>query len=168
MDKESGVKRLALTLLVGLGLLAGVAGCGFQLRGQAQLPFESAHVEAAPGSILAPALRDALSSQDKLAPRLEGAAVRIRLAEESRAKNILALSGGGKVREYRLTYRVVMTAQDPGGKDLSATAEILLTRDYSYSDTAILDKQAEETSLYRAMEQDALRQVLRRLSYIRR
>lgn len=168
MDKETGVKRLALTILMGLGLLAGTAGCGFQLRGQSQLPFESAYVEAAPGSILAPALRDALASQDKLAAQATGATVRLRLAEESRTKNILALSGGGKVREYRLTYRVVLVAQDPGGKDLSPPAEILLTRDYSYSDSTILAKQAEEASLYQAIEQDALRQVLRRLSYIKR
>jgi LPS-assembly lipoprotein len=89
------VKRLALTILAGL-LLTALAGCGFQLRGVAQLPFDSAHVEALPGSVLAPLLRDSLSSQHKLAARADAAAVRILLAEESRTKSILALSEIGR------------------------------------------------------------------------
>jgi len=162
------VKRLALTILAGLLLLTILAGCGFQLRGMSQLPFDSAHVEALPGSVLAPLLRDALSSQNKLAARADAAAVRILLAEESRTKSILALSGGGKVREYRLTYRVVMAVVDSSSKELSTPTEVLLTRDFSFSDAEILAKSAEETTLNRAMEQDALRQVLRRLSYLKR
>jgi LPS-assembly lipoprotein len=94
--------------------------------------------------------------------------VRILLAEESRTKSILALSGAGKVREYRLTYRVVMAVLDSSGKELGTPTEILLTRDFSFSDAEILAKSAEEATLNRAMEQDALRQVLRRLSFLKR
>jgi LPS-assembly lipoprotein len=57
---------------------------------------------------------------------------------------------------------------DAAGKELIAPSEILLNRDFSYSDAEILAKEAEEATLIRGMEQEALRQVLRRLSYIKR
>ncbi len=162
------VRRMLVNILIGLVMTAGLAGCGFQLRGQAQLPFEAAFVEAKSESPLAISLRQSLSFQNKLAARKEDAPVRIVLAEESRTKSILSLSGGGKVKEYRLVYRVIMSVVDAAGNELIAPAEILLNRDFSFSDAEILAKEAEENSLNRAMEQDALRQALRRLSYIKR
>jgi LPS-assembly lipoprotein len=153
---------------MGLALLAGLAGCGFQLRGQSQLPFPAAYVEARESSVLAEPLRQALSAQSKLASRAEGAPVRIVLTDEARTKTILALSGGGKVREYRLAYRLRLIVSDAAGNELIAPSDIQLNRDFSYSDAEILAKEAEEASLNRAMEQDALRQVLRRLSYVKR
>lgn len=168
MSKEMGVRHLLANILIGLILATGLAGCGFKLRGQDQLPFTAAYVEAASNSLLAPALRQSLSSQGKLAAGKEGAPVQIVLSEESRAKNILSLSGGGKVKEYRLVYKVLISVVDAAGKELIAPAEILLNREFSYSDAEILSKEAEEASLNRGMNQEALRQALRRLSYLKR
>ncbi len=145
-----------------------LAGCGFQLRGDAQLPFASAYVDAADASVLAPWLRQALAAQGKLAERPEGAPVRIRVVDERREKNILSLSGGGKVREYRLIYRVTLKVTDGTGTELIAPVELQQLREFSYDDALILAKEAEEASLNRAMEQETLRQALRRLSYVKR
>lgn len=160
--------RRAMLRLIGLALTVGLAGCGFQLRGQAQLPFSAAYVDARANSLLAEPLRHALASQHKLAEKTEGAPVRITLAEEGRSKAILSLSGGGKVKEYRITYKLKLLVADGGGKELIAPSEILLTRDFTYSDAEILAKEAEEANLNQAMEREALRQVLRRLSYVQR
>ncbi|MEW5788240.1 MAG: LPS assembly lipoprotein LptE [Pseudomonadota bacterium] len=157
--------------LGGLAALAGVSilgGCGFQLRGKSQLPFTAAYVTAGAGSVLAGPLRQALSSQDKLATAADAAPVRISLVDETRSKTILSLSGGGKVKEYRLAYKVRLVVTDPQGKELIAPSEILLNRDFSYSDAEVLAKEGEENALNKAMEQEALRQVLRRLSYVQR
>lgn len=162
------MKRLALNVLLGLVLATTLAGCGFQLRGQAQLPFTAAYVEAKDGSPLGAALRQNLDYQNKLAAKKDEAPVRVVLSDEARTKDILSLSGGGKVKEYRLGYRVVVSVLDGAGSELIAPSEILLTRDFTYSDAEVLAKQAEEANLARAMEQEALRQVLRRLSYIKR
>lgn len=173
--RSSAFMRLALVA----GLVVSLSGCGFQLRGQAQLPFESAYVEGgtkAHGNELRPArfgslantLSQALAAQNKLAADAKSAPVRILLGNESLSKDILSLSGGGKVKEYRLIYRVTLAAVDAQGKELLAPSDIVLTRDYSYSDTEALAKEAEEAGLIRAMEQEALRQVLRRLSYTQR
>lgn len=178
-----GLRRLLVNNLIGLVMAAGLAGCGFQLRGQSQLPFESAYVESqskthdssdrnerrpALSASLAASLRQSLAAQNKLAADAKNAPVRIVLTNESLTKSILALSGGGKVREYRLVYKVALTVVDAAGKELIAPSEILLNRDFSYSDAEILAKEAEEATLIRGMEREALRQVLRRLSYIQR
>jgi LPS-assembly lipoprotein len=53
------------------------------------------------------------------------------------------------------------------GVILVEPTEIHLSNDFSYSDAQVLAKEAEEASLNRSMEQDALRQILRRLSYLK-
>lgn len=145
-----------------------LAGCGFQLRGEAQLPFASAYVDAPDASVLAPGLRQSLAAQHKLAGKAQEAPVHIRLVDERREKNILSLSGGGKVREYRLIYKVTLKVTDGMGNELLAPIELQQVREFSYDDALILAKEAEEASLNRAMEQETLRQALRRLSYVKR
>ena len=158
-------RLLAVFLVIWTVLLAG---CGFQLRAQAPLPFANAYVAAPDKSVLAPALRQALAAQGKLSEAEKGAEVRIRVLDEHRAKDILSLSGGGKVREYRLTYKVTLGVTDQGGAELVAPIELAQIREYSYDAALILAKEAEEASLQRAMEQEVLRQALRRLAYIKR
>lgn len=158
--------RLKPSLAVMLAILI-ISGCGFQLRGNAQLPFVAAYVEAS-GSELARVLRQTLSAQGKLTERTEGAPVIVRLDGERRDKSILSLSASGKVREYRLEMRVTMSARDGAGKELIAPGEIILTRDMAYDDQQTLAKELEESELYRSMERDALTQILRRLAYVQR
>ncbi len=160
--RRNAIKYLALLATAGL-----LAGCGFQLRGQAQLPFAAAYVEAPGGSALGESLRVALRSQGKLAEKTEGTPVRIQLSAEDRQKNILSLSGSGKVREYRLEYRVTISAVDAAGSVVLVPGQIHLTREFSYNDDQVLAKESEEAALNRSMEQDALRQALRRLSYLK-
>lgn len=161
------MRRGAIQTLLGLLLVVSISGCGFQLRGQSLLPFTAAYVEAPEASNVGTALRRSLSGQKKLAQSLEAAPVRIKLDKESYSKNILALSGGGKVREYRLEYRVRLSVFNVTGIELIEPTEIHLSNDYSYTDAQALAKEAEEASLNRSMEQDALRQILRRLSYLK-
>ena len=55
----------------------------------------------------------------------------------------------------------------PAGQLLLPASDLLQTRDMSYNETAALAKQQEELLLYRAMEDDIVAQVLRRLSSIK-
>lgn len=158
-------RKLVLLLAIWTSLLDG---CGFQLRGEAQLPFSNAYVEGVDASVMAPLLRQALAGQGKLAAQAQGAPVRIRVVDERREKNILALSGGGKVREYRLVYKVALRVSDAAGNEMIAPIHLEQVREFSYDDALILAKEVEEASLNRAMEQEALRQALRRLSYVKR
>lgn len=159
------MRRKALQFLLAVGLLGLLAGCGFQLRGQSQLPFASAYVDA-PASKLGDKLRKYLAGKGKLQAQREQAEVIVRLSGESRTKSILSLSGAGKVREYRIVHKVTLAAANTAGVELLPAAELLLTRDYSYSDAQALAKEAEEAMLQREMEEELLHQMVRRLTLI--
>lgn len=143
-----------------------LAGCGFHLRGQVDLPFASAYVDSPAGSPLTEPLKRSLRDSGRaVAAKREEAEVVIRLSQPSRHKSILSLSGAGKVAEYRLEYKVTLAVQNAQGEDLLGASEVQLVRDLTYDDKYILAKEYEEAQLFQAMEQEVLRTLLRRLRF---
>jgi LPS-assembly lipoprotein len=168
------MKRRAL--LLALPTLA-LAGCGFTLRGESRIPFTRLHLDApglgsaegdgffASGAGVARKLRTALLADGKtrLVADPAQAEATVRLTSETRGKSILALSGAGRVKEYRLSLRLTFSVLDPAGRPLVEPTPVELFRDFTYDDAQLLAKAAEEDLLYRDMEDDAVRLILRRL-----
>jgi LPS-assembly lipoprotein len=143
-----------------------LSACGFQLRGQAAIPFQTIYVEAPGFSAFANDLKRAIRSGSKtriVEGREEAEAV-VQIVGESQERHILSLSSGGKVREFELRYRVAYRLTDRAGTDLAPPGEIALRRDMTYDDTQLLAKESEELLLFRDMKTEAVRQMLRRLS----
>jgi LPS-assembly lipoprotein len=157
----SAFSLLAATLLV--------AACGFQLRGAAQLPFNSIFVQAPPTSQFATQMRRAVraGSSTRLTDTPEQAEVILQIVNELQEKQILSLSGGGRVSEYLLRYRVSFRLTDSKNREHIPASEIVLRRDYSYSDEQSLAREFDEAQLYRDMRNDAVSQLLRRLQSAR-
>jgi LPS-assembly lipoprotein len=82
---------------------------------------------------------------------------------ELQEKQILSLGGGGRVSEYQLRYRVSFRLTDNKNREHIPATEILLKRDYSFTDEQALSKESEEALLYRDMRNDAVQQMVRRL-----
>ncbi len=156
------VHRLSPVLVaVSLSLTA----CGFQLRGSAPLPFQSIYVQAAPASQFATLLKRAVraGSSTRLADQPAEAEVVLQILNELQEKQILSLGGGGRVSEYQLRYRVSYRLTDSKNREHIPATEILLKRDFSFSDEQALSKETEEALLYRDMRGDAVQQMVRRL-----
>ena len=152
--------RLALAGLV----LALLAGCGFQLRGTAQLPFETLYIPGA--NPLAVELRRNVkaASKTRLVDSPKSAQAVFAFTQEVREKLILSFTSAGKVNEYRLRYRVGFRVTDPNGTQVFLPqSEILITRDMTYNDAQVIAKENEEAMLYRDMQTDMVQQILRRL-----
>lgn len=157
--------RRSHTLLASALLAAAVllAGCGFQLRGPAQLPFSTVYLTVG-NTEFGQELRRALRlSNARLVDSAKEAQASLVIQQELREKRILSLGAQGRVREYQLRYVVAYRLNDPTGRTLIAPSEILLTRDISFNDAEILAKEAEELLLYRDMQNDAVQQLMRRL-----
>src|SRR5258708_1400986 len=95
-----------------------LAGCGFQLRGQAQLPFETLYI---PGSSpLAVELKRnvAAASKTRIVDGVGDAQAILGFTEELRDKVILSFNTAGRVSEYQLRYRVGIRATNPTGPQL--------------------------------------------------
>ena len=150
-------------------MLLTLAGCGFQLRGAANLPYDTLHVAAATTSTFATQVRRAVTSgsQTRVVDNPKEAQATLHVLGEAREKSILSLSGGGRVREFQLRYRVSYRVTDKYNKELRAPTQILLHRDFSFNDTDTLSKESEEALLYRDMQTDAVSQLLRQLQATR-
>lgn len=158
---RSGVRMLAIVVL---GLL--IAGCGFQLRGQAKLPFETLYVAIPEISPLGVELKRNIiaGTHTKLVSAPAEAQAIFELTSELRDKIILSFDTSGQVREYQLRYRLGFRVRDAKGRDYLPQSEIRVTRDVSYSSTQVLAKESEEQLLYRDMQSDMVQQILRRLA----
>jgi LPS-assembly lipoprotein len=143
-----------------------LASCGFKLRGQASLPYQTIHVEAPGFSVFVNDLKRAIrnGSRTRVVDRADEAEAILKIVGESQERHILSLSSGGNVREFELRYRVAYRLVDRSGKDLSPPGEIALRRDMTYDDTQVLAKESEQQLLYLDMTSDAVQQMLRRLS----
>lgn len=156
----------AYRCLAVLFLAASLAGCGFHLRGEAVMPFESIYVQAPAASPLTTQLKRAVTSgsQAQVLDQPGKADVILHITAEWQEKDILTLSGGGRVSEFQLRYRVSFRLTDnKNAREYIAPSEIVLRRSLTYSDQEALSKQAEEALLYRDMRQDAVQQMMRRL-----
>lgn len=154
-------RRRAFLMLLPITL----AGCGFQLRRLDGVPFASMHLDAPADSAVSLRIRKALESSGhvRLVGMADQAEAVLKLGQENRSKTILSLSGAGRVTEYRLGYRLTYSVAGKEGRVWIDQDKIELTRDFTYSDSALLAKAAEEQLLYRNMEDDAAQQILRRL-----
>lgn len=155
------MRVLAIALL---GLLT--AACGFQLRGQATLPFETLYVAIPATSPLGTELKRNIiaGTRTRLVDTPAEAQAILELLAEERSKTILSFDTAGQVREYQLRYRMRFRVRDARGRDYLPQSEIRLTRDVSYNNSQVLAKESEEQLLYRDMQSDVVQQVLRRLS----
>ncbi len=165
---SSFVLRPAFLVLLSAALL--LSGCGFRLRGEATLPFESIYVQGAAASPFTIQLKRSITAgtQARITDKPEDAQVVLQIMNEQQEKQILALSGGGRVREFYLRYRVTYRLTDSKRTtEYIAPSEIVLRRELTYSDAEALAKESEEMLLFRDMQTDAARQLLFRLQVVK-
>jgi len=156
---------LRLALAAALSLLAA---CGFQLRGAADMPFDTLYLPGATGGIALELKRNIQSgSATRVVDDPKAAQAQLLFSEETRIKEILALSSAGRVREYRLIYRVGFRVGDGKGGDFVPPSTVTLTRDVTYDDAVALAKETEEQQLYRDMQADMVQQIMRRIAAAR-
>ena len=150
--------------LLAIVALAWLAGCGFQLRGAAELPFETVYLPATGGIGLELRRSIRAGTRTVVVDDPAQAQALLEFLQEVRHKEILSLSGGGRVREFRLFYRVAFRVHDGKGGEYLPASTLQLARDFTFNDAEILAKETEEQLLYREMQADMVRQILHRLS----
>jgi LPS-assembly lipoprotein len=153
------MRALALFALVIL------ASCGFHLRGTATVPFQTIYIPNAKSGIALDLKRNLEAGTNaKVVDDPRGADAIFELSQEARDKVILSLTGAGRVREFRLAYRVSFRVHDGKGAEYVPNSLVTLSRDVTYNDAEILAKEAEEQLLFRDMQSDMVQQVMRRLA----
>jgi len=151
--------------LLVLALILGTTACGFHLRSLGTLPFESIYVQSPSSTgITRDIKRQLAGSGVKVVANPEDAQALLELMSEQNEKRILSLSGKGKVREYDVIYRVTFRVKNAPTENWGPPQLVEQHRDFSYSDSALLAKDAEEQRLVSDMHSEAVREILRRVS----
>jgi LPS-assembly lipoprotein len=153
------------TLLIALSLLL-LTGCGFQLRGTANLPWETLYIGLPENSPLYHQIKRSIESgtHTRIISDPKEAQATLAVLQNNHNKGILSLSAKGLVREFQLTRSFVYRIQDAKGQELIPASQIILQREMNFDDERIFAKEAEEAMIIREMEQDLVVQLLRRLS----
>lgn len=162
-------RRFAFVLALSTALI--LSGCGFKLRGsggQADLPFRTVHVGLPDSSPLGTELRRNIAAgTTAIATDPKKADAVVEVLSETRDKEVLSLNSQGRVREHALYYKVNFRVRDSAGTELLPSTEIVIRRVISFNESQVLAKETEEASLYREMQSDMVRQMLRRIAALK-
>ena len=154
-----------LAVLLALALAPLLSSCGFQLRGTADLPFDTLFIPNTTGGIALDLKRNIQSgTRTVVVDDPKKAEAVLEFSEETREKHILSLAATGRVREYQLRYNVAFRVHDGKGGEFLPTSRVQLKRDVSFNDSDVLAKETEEQLLYRDMQFDMVQMVMRRLA----
>jgi LPS-assembly lipoprotein len=161
--------RLLIQLIVLLTAALLLAGCGFHLRGEAAMPFETLYLDAAnPDTAFVKELRRSLEANKvKLLDTAKQADVVLNIVSEIPDKQILTLDASGRVNEFQLFYRVSLRAYDQQHDDLIPAEEIVMRSDFPYDDNHVIAMETQESLLYQNMRTNMVQQIVRRLSRIK-
>lgn len=146
-----------------------LTGCGFELRREPELQFQTIALAGfPPDSQLAAGLRRQLQRTPvKLVEDANRAQVVIEALREIRDRSVVASTSAGQVREWQLRLQFDYQLRTPSGELLSGRNELRLSRDMNFTETQALAKEQEAAHLYGAMQSDAVAQVMRRLAAVR-
>lgn len=157
--------RRFLALLLAVSLTA----CGFQLRGSYSLPWNTLYLGLAENNEMYAQIKRGIeaSTQTRVITDAKQAQASLVILGNTQAKSILSLSGTGLVREFQLTRTFVYKIQDAEGRELVPANQIILQREMTFDDAHLFAKEAEEGMIWREMQDDLVRQLLRRLAAVK-
>lgn len=170
-------------------LLVLLTGCGFKLRGSAELPgyklpFATIALSLAETSEFYAQLKRTIEASSPgtrvVSDPREAEAVLAVLGDRSE-KIILSLTAAGRAREYQLvrhfSFKVHGNLTTPaappvkysdapvaGPTEYLPASTITLRREITFSDDLVLSKESEEALLLRDMQNDLVQQLMRRLA----
>ena len=156
------IHRLRI-LILPLACALALSACGFQMRGLTNLSFENLYIQGPKLSITKDLKKSLAVNGVTVVSDQQKADLMLELLDETSEQKILSLSGGGKVREFELIYRVNFRLRDPSSELWGETQTVEGRRDFSYDDSQLLAKQFEEARLFEDIKSDAVREIMRRL-----
>jgi LPS-assembly lipoprotein len=149
-----------------LGIALGVGGCGFHLQGAGTLPPALAKTyiaTASPHSEFLDTLTDTLRLRgSQIVKSKEDAQAVLDITADDTGQRVLSVSARNIPREYEVYYSVTFSLQ-VDGENVIEHESLVATRSYTYDETQVLAKAAEEDVLRRALAEDLARRLVRRI-----
>lgn len=156
---------MSVPRLVIFSLLLILTGCGYQLRGDYDLPPLLEQVVITGPQYLRDELVVGLRASDvEVADSREKATAIIDLGRERFSERVLSVDPNtGRSREFEVALAVDFEVETPDGTVIVPRQTVELQRDYVFDEDAIIGKSRERGVLREEMRRDAARQILLRL-----
>ena len=148
MYKYSISTYLAISLLI--------SGCGFQLRGNIDLPSDLKQISVVSEtySDLVKNLNQSLLNSDiQVVDKSDKNLYRVKIISEIFNRRQLSINISGRVNEYELIYNVIYQISSPDEKSKQET--LSLYRDYSFDENNIMGNTDREAQIKREMISNA-------------
>jgi LPS-assembly lipoprotein len=156
----SGLAGLLAPALLLLG------GCGFHLQGRHDLPHQLASVRLEAGDVQTDFYATLRAALLAAGTRLDGPAAdaaTIHVLADSSSERVMTVSARNIPTAYLLSYRVEVSVNYQG-RELLAPEAHTVTREYSFDERALLAKERERETLQRALAEDLVALLMRRLA----
>lgn len=161
------MKPTRILLLLSLPLL--LAACGFQLRGDADLPPEMAKTHMAvddPYSTLARRVQTMLEQNGVQFVGPSQATAILEIPENRVLTQVLTIADNARVREYRVSHTVQFRLTDAEGNELMEMQTFRQAREISFDEQKILASSREQEYLKEDLAENLARQIVNRLESI--
>ena len=153
-----------------LALAALIAGCGFHLRREANLPasMQQLHIEIGDRSgALARDLTVAIERSGADVVTAPGAGIAVMKIPANRVtSDVLSVGGNARATEYTLRHHVEFEVRDAAGAVLMPMQVIELTREFTFDASQALGVASETDLLTKELERDMVQAIMRRLEAI--
>ncbi len=164
--------RLIQKNLLALILFFALSACGFQLRGETQLPTNMKRVHIGIADQFSPLARElsaALKRAGAVVENQSGEGIaEISIPTHTIQTDVLSVSDAARVQEFIVRYRLELNIIGSDGKALLSQIPIELSREFSYDQTQALGAANEEALIKKELQRDMLRAVMNRISAIKR
>ena len=156
-----------------LALLAVLlAGCGFHMRKEVELPASMKKVHIVIGDPASPLAKDLAKALPRSGTEVvadAGPDVEImNISANAFSTDVLSVSGGARANEYSLRYHVEFEVLNAAGTSLLPKQTIELSREFTFDSTQTLGLAAETDLLTQELERDMVQTILRRLEALAR
>jgi LPS-assembly lipoprotein len=145
-----------------------LAGCGFQLRGSADLPaaMTVTHIKGIrPFGTLADDFSAALRLRDITVTDSERSATAVlQISDNNTEKLVLSVDTAGNVLEYELRQTIHFSVVTPDQQVVVAEQSVSLSRDYIFSSTDVLGKAREEQVVRATLQENLVNLAMLRIA----
>ncbi len=158
--------RAALFLPI---LAALLGGCGFQLRGEADLPPEMAQTQIVvedPYSTLPRRVQTLLEQNGVKIVGASRATAILEIPVNEVVTSVLTIGNSARVQEYRVSHTVQFRLLDAGGSELLSMQNLRQSREVSFDEQKILATSREMEYLKDDLAEDLARLLVSRLESV--
>ena len=164
------MKRVVSNSVVAF-LLMLIMGCGFHLRGAADISdsLKTMHIQ---GMSLQRGIglylkRGLVSNGIIVVDQPQEDSAILKITENKFDRRVLSVGSNAKVSEYELYARIRFSVLDAQGKTLAEGQSVEAQRDYQFDEDEVLGRESEEALLRDQLNKELVQSILRRLAAIK-